>query len=45
MLTNLRVHVYESEICWKKVEPAALNYTLGEDSYKNDNPYDVNFPN
>ena len=25
----------------KMVEPAALNYTLGEHSYKNDNPNDV----
>ena len=41
MLTNLRMRVYESEIFEKMVEPAALNCTLGEHSYKNDNPNDV----
>ena len=45
MLTNLRVRVYEPEIFWNyfeiMVEPAALNCTLGEHSYKNDNPNDV----
>ena len=41
MLTNLRVRVYEPEIFEKMVEPAALNCTLGEHSYKNDNPNDV----
>ena len=29
----------------KMVEPAALNCTLGEHSYKNDNQMTLNFPN
>ena len=42
MLTNLRMRVYEPEIFWKNgIEPAALNCTLVEHSYKNDNPNDV----